>query len=121
MIFNNLREIIDQTIKSQKKIILLSGEIGSGKTTFVKEFAKIIGIKQNISSPTFNIMKIYENLIHIDAYRIKGDLSEFEDYFENNYVIIEWPENLNLNFKSYIHIEIKFKNEDRIYEVIKNV
>lgn len=93
-------------LNSNKAIVLaLLGDLGAGKTTITKEIAKILGIKENISSPTFVIMKKYntknnkfKKLIHIDAYRL-----EKEDEITNigwdsiikdkdNLIIIEWPE-----------------------------
>ena len=61
-------------------IVGLYGDLGSGKTTFVKGIAKVFGLEKTITSPTFVIEKIYklknqvfDNLIHIDAYRLKNE------------------------------------------------
>lgn len=80
-------------------IILLEGNLGSGKTVFTKGFGKGLGIDETISSPTFTIMQIYDTgripLYHFDVYRI-ADIAEmdeigYEDYFFGNGVcIIEW-------------------------------
>jgi tRNA threonylcarbamoyladenosine biosynthesis protein TsaE len=80
----------------------LSGNLGSGKTVFVKGVAKAIGVKENITSPTFVVMKMYQgrkhNLIHIDAYRLEGrvDLETigFGEFSSDSmgFVFIEWPE-----------------------------
>ncbi|MCX6753845.1 MAG: tRNA (adenosine(37)-N6)-threonylcarbamoyltransferase complex ATPase subunit type 1 TsaE, partial [Candidatus Nomurabacteria bacterium] len=85
------KEIIKKAILGKKKnatVISLSGDLGAGKTTITKEIAKQLGIKENVVSPTFVIMKIYKlkssskhyfnfkKLIHIDAYRIE-DAKEF--------------------------------------------
>ena len=66
-----------ENIESEKfanMVICLDGELGSGKTVFVKGFAKALGIEDNITSPTFNIIKEYMNgelpLYHMDVYRI---------------------------------------------------
>jgi tRNA threonylcarbamoyladenosine biosynthesis protein TsaE len=100
----------------------LYGELGSGKTTFMKYLAKAFGIKETIQSPTFVIEKIYElenkpfqHLIHIDAYRI-----EKEDEMINlgwqeiiadpsNLICIEWPERIAKIMPE--HIIIKFEHE----------
>lgn len=99
-------------IKPKIKFILLSGDLGAGKTTFVKYLASELGIKQTITSPTFNYMKNYDGLIHIDAYNLNGDLDEFEDFFEDNIIAIEWFENLNMEFQDAIKISIKVIDEN---------
>ncbi len=78
--------------------ILLFGNLGAGKTTFVQGHALGLDVTQKVNSPTFVIMKEYEGripLIHIDAYRLEGlkqDLG-FEDYPHDEVVkVIEWPE-----------------------------
>ena len=90
-----------QNIESEKfpgMTICLNGDLGSGKTIFVKGFASALGIEDNITSPTFNIVKEYMSgempLYHMDVYRI-DDNSDFgvEDYFNKDGVcIIEWSE-----------------------------
>ena len=64
--------------RTEALIIALEGELGVGKTTFVRGFAKAVGVKQKITSPTFVILKVYSleliaysHLYHIDAYRLK--------------------------------------------------
>lgn len=99
-------------IKPKIKFVLLSGDLGAGKTTFVKYLASELGIKQNITSPTFNYMKNYDGLIHIDAYNLSGDLDEFEDFFEDNIIAIEWFENLSVNFSNALIINIKIIDKD---------
>ncbi len=91
-----------QNIESEKfpnMVICLNGELGSGKTVFVKGFASSLGLSENITSPTFNIVKEYPNgelpLYHIDAYRLedKKDNIGISDYFNKDGVtIIEWAE-----------------------------
>ena len=106
-----------QNIESEKfpgMVICLNGDLGSGKTVFVKGFASALGIDDNITSPTFTIVKEYLNgempLYHMDVYRI-DDNQDFgvEDYFNKEGVsIIEWSEliqdrlpeeRLEINFK----------------------
>lgn len=79
--------------------ITLTGDLGAGKTTFVRGVAIGLGIKEVVQSPTFNIMKIYlkgkKPLIHIDAYRLADidtdiGLDEYIGY-ESGLTVIEWP------------------------------
>src|SRR5574344_117106 len=88
---NSEEETIElaENIESEKfpnMVICLEGELGSGKTLFTKAFARSMGIKENITSPTFNIIKEYDGemkLFHMDVYRlneIKQDLG-IVDYF----------------------------------------
>jgi tRNA threonylcarbamoyladenosine biosynthesis protein TsaE len=97
---NLAQKIVDED--PSLSLIGLSGDLGSGKTAFVRGLAKCLGIKKNITSPTFVIEKNYQgknrNLIHIDAYRLSS-LSDLEAIGFNeaindkkNLVVIEWPE-----------------------------
>ena len=82
-------------------VIALTGDLGTGKTTLTKAVAEGLGIKETITSPTFNIVKQYDSgrlpLYHFDVYRI-GDIEEmyelgYEEYFFGRGVcIIEWAE-----------------------------
>lgn len=83
-----------------KDIIVLSGELGSGKTKFVQGILKYFGLENEISSPTFTIVNEYNASIcpiyHFDVYRL-ADTDEFyamggEEYFENGICFIEWGE-----------------------------
>ena len=83
------------------EIICLSGDLGSGKTTFTQGILKGLKVKGPFTSPTFNIIKIYKiktySIYHIDAYRINyKDLIDlgFKDFSgkSNSIVIIEWAE-----------------------------
>lgn len=77
-------------------IIGLSGDLGSGKTTFTKYLAKAMGINDHLNSPTFTILKTYEGLLdlyHMDVYRLEniGYDYELDDYiFGNGVSVIEW-------------------------------
>jgi tRNA threonylcarbamoyladenosine biosynthesis protein TsaE len=104
------KKIADNFLSGLKKgdmatVVALSGELGSGKTAFVKCVAKTLGVHEDITSPTFVIQKRYElkdrqffNLIHIDAYRLNS-FKELESLRwqeildnDNNLVFVEWPE-----------------------------
>lgn len=101
--------------KFPKMVISLIGDLGSGKTVFVKAFAHALGITENITSPTFNIIKEYCDgeipLYHMDVYRLEDSKEDIgiEDYFNKNGVtLIEWAdmiqdklpiERLDIHFK----------------------
>lgn len=95
-----LGEMLASELKGGK-IICLSGDLGSGKTTFTQGLLKGLKKKGPYTSPTFVVMKKYKNIYHIDAYRIKGkdllDLGWKEIIADNppaggNIIIIEWAE-----------------------------
>lgn len=98
-----LLNILDLKPNSKKATVFaLEGELGSGKTTFVKGLEEVLKIK--IKSPTFNIIKRYEidfngfkNFYHIDFYRVKSVSGlEFEDILnkKENLIFIEWGSNI---------------------------
>ena len=101
--------------RSRRALVFgLIGNLGAGKTTFIQAFAKGLGIKSKITSPTFVLMKKYKNLYHIDCYRIKNakDILEldFKEITSNplHIIMIEWAEKI----KSILPkdaIRIKFK------------
>jgi len=121
---------IAENIESEKfenMVICLDGELGSGKTIFVKGFAKALGIEENITSPTFNIIKEYYNaelpLFHMDVYRLDEmeDNIGIRDYYNKGGVtIIEWSELIKDELPEE-RLEIKFKivNEDTRILVFK--
>ena len=105
----------------KKDIIVLTGDLGSGKTKFTEGFLGFFGLEEEISSPTFTIVNEYNtsnglNIYHFDVYRL-SDTEEFyaiggEEYFENGICIIEWGELiLDALPKDYIHITFE-KNPD---------
>lgn len=80
-------------------VILLEGDLGAGKTTFTGGVAEGLGVKEDVISPTFNIMKCYFKgripLYHIDAYRLEGQNIEIglDEYIEGDGAcFIEWPQ-----------------------------
>ena len=92
-----------QNIESEKfpnMVLCLIGELGTGKTVFVKGFAQALGINETITSPTFNIVKEYDGgelpLYHMDVYRLedeKKDSIGLTDYFtKGGITIIEWAD-----------------------------
>lgn len=102
--------------------IVLTGELGSGKTKFTEGFLEYFGLQDEISSPTFTIVNEYNaqnvNIYHFDVYRL-SDTDEFyaiggEEYFEKGICLIEWGEIIEDALpKEYIHITIdKDPNND---------
>ena len=100
-------------------LIILSGDLGAGKTTFTQGLARGLDIKGKVISPTFTIMKVYQGrlpLYHIDAYRMEGieqDLG-FEEYMEDDGVcVIEWPNFIaDIIPDESLQIDISFIDED---------
>lgn len=110
-------------------IIVLTGELGSGKTKFTQGFLEYFGLENEISSPTFTIVNEYNapnglNIYHFDVYRL-ADIDEFyaiggEEYFENGICIIEWGELIKEALpKDYIHITFEKGNNDENYRKLK--
>lgn len=90
-----------ETEKFPNMIICLEGDLGSGKTIFAKGIAQGLGIEEEITSPTFSIIKEYLNgempLYHMDVYRVNGDIKSIgiEEYFhKDGIVIIEWADTI---------------------------
>lgn len=103
-------------------VIVLNGELGSGKTTFVKGIAKALNIETPITSPTYTISKLYDNkLCHVDSYRISGEDIGLEDLQAEGYIIcIEWSQNIvdylpEINYQ----INLEYSLDGRNIEIIK--
>ena len=102
-------------------IVILSGELGSGKTKFTEGFLAYYGLEEEISSPTFNIVNEYisnsVNIYHFDVYRLE-DTDEFyaiggDEYFQAGICIIEWGEKIEeLLPESYLKISFSRDFED---------
>jgi tRNA threonylcarbamoyladenosine biosynthesis protein TsaE len=80
-------------------VVALSGELGAGKTTFVRGAARALGVTQPVASPTFTIGHRYESnppVAHLDLYRIAGldpeEWGDLEPYFDGTVAFVEWPE-----------------------------
>ena len=113
----------DETIELGKKIgknlipgnvDLLTGELSAGKTTITKGNGASLGVKRDINSPTFTIVKEYNGicpLYHLDLYRLDGLNNDFdlEDYIETDGVcVIEWPFQVSeILPKEYLEIKIE--------------
>ena len=122
---NETKEIAKKIAKELKNgdVIILSGDLGSGKTKFTEGFLSYYGLENEISSPTFTIVNEYKkgdiNIYHFDVYRIE-DLDEFyaiggEEYFAKGICVIEWGEIIEqIVPKEHIKItfERNFENEN---------
>lgn len=116
-----------ENLESEKfpgMVICLDGELGSGKTVFVKGFARALGIKETITSPTFSLVKEYLNgempLYHMDLYRIDNASDDFglSDYLNQDAVcIIEWPEMMENDLPAE-RLDIKIKVIDENTRVL---
>ena len=113
------KEIIDQL---QYKLICFEGEMGAGKTTFIKEFVHLLGTDDDISSPTFSIVNEYDTrkgkVFHFDFYRLNDEEEALdfgiEDYFyADAYCLMEWPSRIE-NLIPEEHHVITIENRDGI-------
>ncbi len=109
---------IAENIESEKfpgMVICLNGELGSGKTVFVKGFAQALEVKETITSPTFSLIKEYNDgelpLYHMDLYRLedkKNDIGLLDYFNKDGICIIEWPEMLEEDLPEE-RLDITFK------------
>ena len=116
---NFAKEILKLQPKNSATVLALYGNLGGGKTTFLQGFAKGLGVKDKILSPTFVIQKRFQNFYHIDCYRLKKANDILELNFETiisdpkNIIAIEWPEKIKkLLPKDAIKIDFKFISEN---------
>ena len=108
-------------------IIVLNGDLGSGKTKFTQGFLEFFGLENEISSPTFTIVNEYNthdiNIFHFDVYRLSST-DEFyaiggEDYFSSGICIIEWGNIIKDALpKDYIEISFSKSDIDENYRVL---
>ena len=97
-------------------VICLRGDLGSGKTVFTKGFAKALEVKEEVTSPTFNIIKEYTTgelpLFHMDVYRLDGNVEDLgieEYYSKKGITIIEWADMIP-DYLPEERLDIKIKN-----------
>jgi len=115
----------------EERVFALYGKMGSGKTTFIKEICKLLGVSEVVTSPTFALINEYSGksditIFHFDFYRIETqeeayDFGYEEYFYGNNYCFIEWPELIeNLLPETYIKISIsEEENGNRIFKTEK--
>lgn len=113
-------------------VLALHGDLGAGKTSFVKALASVLGVTEVVTSPTFVIMKLYEaentgtfeRLAHIDAYRIE-DIDEmrvlrFEEVLaeKDTIICIEWAEKIEELLPAHtVHMNMEIKGESRVVTI----
>ena len=100
-------DVLDEVAKDivtsldERKIILFYGEMGSGKTTLIKEICRQLGVTDSMSSPTYGLVNEYNSpkgkIYHFDLYRVKNleeclDIGMEEYLYSGNYCLIEWPD-----------------------------
>jgi tRNA threonylcarbamoyladenosine biosynthesis protein TsaE len=80
-------------------VVTVAGELGAGKTTFVRGACRALGVRQPVSSPTYTIGHRYAGntaVAHLDLYRVRGlgaeDWGDLEPYFDGTIAFVEWPE-----------------------------
>lgn len=131
LIINNLKETKKFAKNFAKilkggEVVLLGGDLGAGKTTFTKSVLKCLGVKDEVTSPTFTIMREYNGkkfkIYHFDMYRLSSgqEAKEFglEDYIysknKDSIVFIEWPENVqDILVGDFIKVDISILDSDR--------
>lgn len=109
---------------SKPCVILLKGDLGAGKTTFVKAFLKTHGVADQVSSPTYSVVNEYQladgKAYHIDLYRL-NDTEEaldigIEEYLDSGYFcLVEWPQIIEPLVENPLYIEITVDGNERCF------
>jgi tRNA threonylcarbamoyladenosine biosynthesis protein TsaE len=123
-VIEKLQEVID----NQNIIILLQGDLASGKTTLVKNYVKSLGLKDDVTSPTFSLQSVYSNnIFHYDVYNKTLDefiaLGLLEEFEKDGIHFVEWGddkllellENYGFNVKV---VKINKLNKQREYNIL---
>ncbi|MBP6335780.1 MAG: tRNA (adenosine(37)-N6)-threonylcarbamoyltransferase complex ATPase subunit type 1 TsaE [Bacteroidia bacterium] len=108
------------------RILTFYGEMGSGKTTFIKSLCRELGVEAGMSSPTFSLVNEYisrngDKIYHFDFYRLKTtseaiDIGVEEYFYSGCYCMIEWPEKIiNLVPEAKIRIDIRAEENKRVF------
>lgn len=127
---SQLENVASQIVNKagKRKIIVFNGGMGAGKTTLIKEICVKLGVKENVSSPTFGIINAYlgskGQVFHFDAYRIESEDEAFdvgiEEYlFSGNWCLIEWPNKVEKFLPTrdnILEVNIKVDSNSRTYK-----
>ena len=121
-----LAEVRAARVSNQATVLALHGDLGAGKTTFVQTVGRLLGVQEDITSPTFVVMKKYEindtwqKFIHIDAYRLESEeelsVLDLETEISNseNIIFIEWAERVSeILPANTIHLDFSLVNQER--------
>ena len=125
---NQIKTAVNFILENKKySIIRIDGEIGSGKTTLIKSLCKSLGVRENVSSPTFSLVNEYlinkkDKVFHFDFYRIKNSHEALdiglEDYLESNHLcILEWGQIVS----EYLPEKYDFFSLNKINENIRKL
>jgi tRNA threonylcarbamoyladenosine biosynthesis protein TsaE len=111
-----------------RRVCVLQGEMGSGKTTLVKAFGKALGVVDTMASPTFSLVNEYatasgERVFHFDLYRLKSanevfDIGAEEYLYSGQYCFVEWPEKI-LTLLPDEYAEVRISVEDEHHRTIE--
>lgn len=122
---SGLKDVAEDLLNfaGNERVFLFFGEMGAGKTTFIKELCSALGVSDTTSSPTFSIVNEYTSkrgpVYHFDFYRLKDESEAldlgYEDYFySGNYCFIEWSEKIpNLLPPKSLVIKIEVVKDDQ--------
>ncbi|MGF7081161.1 tRNA (adenosine(37)-N6)-threonylcarbamoyltransferase complex ATPase subunit type 1 TsaE [Mucilaginibacter sp. UYCu711] len=110
------------TFAGAEKIFLFNGDMGAGKTSFIKSLCEALGVKEAVTSPTFAIVNEYRGadikIYHFDFYRLKNqtealDMGAEEYFYSGNYCFIEWPEKISDMLPLHcINVSLKVLNDN---------
>ncbi|MES2829086.1 MAG: tRNA (adenosine(37)-N6)-threonylcarbamoyltransferase complex ATPase subunit type 1 TsaE [Bacteroidota bacterium] len=109
------------------RIFVFYGDMGAGKTTFIKSICSTLGIAETVSSPTFSIVNEYQGsgqtIYHFDFYRIKSiqeayDIGYEEYFYSGNICLVEWPEKIQELLPSP-RVEIKITTVDENKRILE--
>ncbi|MCM1045311.1 MAG: tRNA (adenosine(37)-N6)-threonylcarbamoyltransferase complex ATPase subunit type 1 TsaE [Candidatus Gastranaerophilales bacterium] len=111
-------------------ILLFTGEIGAGKTTFIQALAKNLGVKELVTSPTFVIHMLRDSgripLSHVDLYRLNNDVEVesigFEEYYDTAVTVVEWADRYSGFEPPYLELHFAYgeQEEERIISILPN-
>ncbi len=136
LIVNNEEELDTLALQILNKyeecrVFTFSGDLGCGKTTFIKYICRKLGVAGQVSSPTFALVNEYDikpklKIYHFDFYKIKNikdayDIGYEEYFYSGNYCFIEWPEAiLELIPENAVRIKIEVREEVRTIRIFNN-